>query len=137
MEPTPRWLLRFESYKKALALLRNACEITAGNPTDLERDGIIQRFEFTFELAWKVLKDFLEFNGIRNLRSPADVRQTAFKYEYISDGVGWYDMQEGRNTSSHEYDEAKVIKLYAKIVNRFLPLLEELKITLQNESGKH
>ena len=103
----------------------------------MERDGIVRRFEYTYELGWKVLKDYLEDSGYQGLRSPADVRQQAFSAGIIPDGIVWYRMQEGRNQSSHEYSSEKIGLLYTKIANDFLPALQQLRSILILEIEKH
>ena len=137
MESTPRWHQRLQSFGKALLTLQEACSSTAGAPTSLERDGIVQRFEYTYELGWKVLKDYLEYLGYNELRGPTDVRQQAFKAAIIPDGIVWYQMQEGRNQSSHEYSSEKIDLLFTKITNDFLPALEQLQSALTHELFKH
>lgn len=135
MEAPIRWLQRFESYKKAFSRLKEAVSNYSG--TQIEQDGIIQRFEFTFELAWKLLKDYLEFNGIALVRSPAEARQEALKMGLISDGPGWKDMQDGRHRSSHEYDEEKIAQLFLEVSGPFLQLFEDLLTKLSVEADKN
>lgn len=73
-------------------------------PNDLERQGIIKSFEFTFELAWKTLKDYLESQEVA-IKFPREVIKEAFHYEIITSGDIWMDMLEKRNLMAHTYDE--------------------------------
>ena len=97
------------------------------NPSTLEVDGLLHRFEFTFELAWKTLKDYLEYMGfIEKIGSPREVIQTAFKQGIIVDGKQWIDMMLSRNVLSHLYDEDESRKTYNKVQVSYISLLKEL-----------
>lgn len=97
------------------------------NPSTLEVDGLLHRFEFTFELAWKTLKDYLEYMGfIEKIGSPREVIQTAFKQGIIEDGKQWIDMMLSRNVLSHLYDEDESRKTYNKVQVSYISLLKEL-----------
>lgn len=87
-------------------------------------DGTIQRFEFTFELAWKLAKYVLDYQGIE-AGSPRDVIKEAFAQNFFKDGNAWIAMLEDRNRTSHVYDEEQVIQIYNKIKKKYYPLLEE------------
>jgi len=101
---------------------------------DLSRDGIIQRFEFTFELAWKSLKVLFENEGLTGLNSPKTVLREAFGAELIKDDELWLAMLNDRNTTAHIYSEQLSIEIcnniQAKYVNEFANLLEKIKIRL-------
>jgi len=115
-----RWKQRLQNYKKALAVLSNAVELTKERElTDLERQGTIQGFEFTFEMAWNVMKDYLEEQGITGIIGSKGAIRQSFNKELIMDGQAWMDMIEGRNLSSHSYDEATAKKLLEKITETF------------------
>ena len=113
-----RWKQRLQNYKKAFAVLGKAVELANTRElTDLEKQGLIQGFEFTFELAWNVMKDYLEEQGIMDIvGSKADVRN-AYKNDIIDDGQIWMDMIESRNISSHSYDEETANKIIVNIIN--------------------
>jgi len=97
-------------------------------PDDLRIDGILQRFEFTFELAWKCMKDYLEKEGIvSSIGSPREIIQLAFKHNIINDGDKWIDMMLDRNSLSLMYDEAKSREIYYKIKNEYIKLFELLQ----------
>ena len=93
----------------------------------LDRDGTIQRFEFTFELLWKALKAILQYKGIE-CNSPRDCIKKAFLYGVIDDDEILLDMLEDRNLSSHTYDEATAREIFGRIKNFYLKTLEELKL---------
>ena len=85
------------------------------------------RFEFTFELAWKTMKDFLEYNGIsENIGSPREILRRAFESHLIEDGEEWIDMMLARNSLSHLYDEETSRKIYKEIKEKYIKLLEKL-----------
>ena len=134
MKPEIRWQKRFINYKRAFAKLKLATSKPLAS--ELEEEGLVQRFEYTYELAWKTLKDYMEYNGYTLLRSPAEVQQQAFQAGIISDGIGWKKMAEGRNIASHEYDEIKIQQLTELIKHEFVNLLAELYDFLTTEETK-
>ena len=115
-----RWKQRFQNYKKALATMQSAVELASSRElSDLEKQGVIQGFEFTFELAWNVMKDYLEEKGITGIIGSKDTVRHAFNKGLIEDGQVWMDMIESRNISSHSYDEEIMEKLRQKIIEIF------------------
>lgn len=95
---------------------------------DLRIDGVLQRFEFTFELSWKCIKDYLEIQGVvSNIGSPREIIQLAFKHNIISDGEKWIEMMLSRNNLSHMYDKEISRNIYVKIKEEYVKLLEELQ----------
>jgi len=101
-----RWQQRFANYKKALVQLKNAVELSQQRAlSPLEQQGIIQAFEFTHELAWNVLKDFLQDQGDQSIKGSKDATRAAFKVGLINDGEQWMTMILSRNASSHTYNE--------------------------------
>jgi len=135
MNPDIRWKQRFENYEKALSLLREALANLACL-SQLEKEGAIQRFEFTFELAWKTLKDYLVYQGVvLDQITPNAVIKRAFAAKIIRDGQLWIDMLRWRNLMSHTYDEAAVDKSLRQMADRFLPALEELGSFLKNQGA--
>ena len=120
-----RWKQRFENFDKSYKLLKKYSHkpIT----TELERAGIIQFFEMTFELAWKTMKDFLEYNGIsENIGSPREILRRAFESHLIEDGEEWINMMLARNSLSHLYNEETSRKIYKEIKENYIKLLEKL-----------
>lgn len=134
MNPDIRWKQRFENYEKALRLLREAlADIDA--LSDLEKEGTVQRFEFTVELAWKTLKDYLEYSGVLlTQNTPKNVVKQAFAAKIISDGQLWMDMLDCRNALSHKYDETAFDKAVHEMAERYLSGLEELHDFLKKRS---
>lgn len=97
------------------------------NETELAIDGTLHRFEFTFELAWKTMKDYLEYNGvIENTGSPREVIKAAFKQGMIENGEDWIDMMLSRNSLAHLYDENKSREIYDLIKNKYVFLLKDI-----------
>lgn len=125
-----RWKQRFENYEKSFLLL----EKYSNQPisTELERAGIIQFFEMTFELAWKVLKDYLEAQGYL-VKSPRETIKQAYQIELINDGHVWLDALAKRNLTTHTYDDALADKLVKEIKLEFLPELKNLYEKLLEE----
>jgi len=123
-----RWQQHFQNYQRALRQLTAAVELYHTRPlSDLEQQGLIQGFEFTHELAWNVLKDYLEFEGIQGLVGSRSTVREAFNRGLISDGEVWMDMIDKRNLSSHTYNEAVALAIVEAVVNRYYPAFLELK----------
>lgn len=118
-----RWQQRFMNYKKAFSLLEETMRIDS--PSDAERAGLIQFFEMSFELAWKLLKDFLESEGFV-VKSPKDAIKQAFQSGIIVDGHTWMNALHDRNLTVHTYDENTAIEVVKQIREKYFPLLEKL-----------
>ncbi len=103
LEEDIRWKQRFSNYKKALAQLKKF--IDKGELSELEMQGLIQSFEYVYELGWTVMKDFLEYQGSTGLIGSRDTIREAFKVEIITDGEGWKDMLKKKNLTTHTYNE--------------------------------
>ena len=120
-----RYKERFEDFEKALEKLKQAF---LEEPTELVIDGTLQRYEFTFELAWKTIKDYLDYNGIvSNISSPRNVIQQAYQSKIIKNGDIWIQMMLDRNLLSHLYDEKKSREIYENIKKKYLKQFEEFK----------
>jgi len=118
MDEDIRWKQRFKNFKKALVTLKNAVELAAERElTDLEKQGTIQGFEFTFELAWNVMKDYLEEQGVTGIIGSKNAIRHAFNKGIIEDGEVWMDMVKDRNLASHVYDEETAEGLFVAIKN--------------------
>ncbi|OGC06757.1 hypothetical protein A2230_01860 [candidate division WOR-1 bacterium RIFOXYA2_FULL_36_21] len=113
-------------YKKALLRLQ---DVMTKKKDEYIRDSAIQRFEFTYELAWKGMKAYLKEKGVIEINFPKDVIRTAFKAGLISDDPLWLDMVDTRNQTSHLYKESMAEDVYSKI-KKYLPLFEKLNETL-------
>lgn len=120
---TVRWQQRFQNLTKAFSQLERGLAIK--HPSDIERQGIIQNFEFSFELSWKTLKDYLESQGV-TCQFPRDVIKKAFHHQIIAEGELWLDMLGKRNLLAHTYDEALAIESYRLIKQDFSPELKKL-----------
>jgi len=126
MNPDTRWKQRFDNFGRALALLDEATKNVA-ELSMLEKEGLIQRFQYTLELAWKTLKDFLESGGL--VVSPVTPRQVvkdAFAANILPDGQVWIDMLNSRNLLSHTYDQAVFEEAVVAIASRYLPALKSV-----------
>ena len=127
-----RWRQRFSNFKKALNQLEDAVELSQQRKlTQLEKQGVIQAFEFTHELAWNVLKDFLEDQGEQDIKGSKDATRAAFKVALIKSGEQWMAMIQSRNISPHTYDEETAESLVMAIINDYFPLFKELKSEME------
>lgn len=124
----PRWQYRFDNYARAFLLLREAIEASSERElSQLEREGIIQRFEYTWELAWKTIKDYLDFSGVIVEEStPRAVLKAAYAAGVIGHGDDWMDALDARNKMSHTYNFKVFEQVIADIKKRFLGILDEL-----------
>jgi nucleotidyltransferase substrate binding protein (TIGR01987 family) len=123
-----RWKQRFENFRKAFGTLRAAVTLArARELSDLEGQGMIQGFEFTHELAWCVLKDYLEHKGFSGIIGSRDATRLAFKNALIADGEVWMDMIKARNQTSHTYNESVAAQITADITGSFFPAFEKME----------
>ena len=126
-----RWKQRFDNYEKALRHLEQALSVE--NPDIIQKAGMVQFFEMTFELSWKMLKDYLEEQGFEEVVSPRKAIKKAFETSLVQDGHGWMQMLENRNLAVHTYDEETADQVVAAIRGTYYPLLKELYATLKAE----
>ena len=132
-----RWEQRFKNYKKAIKNLGEAVRLDAERPlTELERQGIIQAFEYTHELAWKVMQDFFVYQGNTEIRGSRDATRQAFSAELITDGDNWMEMIKNRNLTSHTYNEEISEEIYRNIVDRFYPQFVTFQETMERIKAK-
>ena len=123
-----RWKQRFENYGKALQTMRRAVELSrARELSELEQQGLIQGFEFTHELAWNVLKDYLEEQGYVGIIGSKNATREAFKNELLDDGQVWMDMIKARNQTSHTYNTELAEDIAKDILSRFFPAFEAME----------
>ena len=125
-----RWIQRFSNFKKALFQLQTF--IDKGKLSSLEEQGLIKSFEYTYELAWKSIKDFYEFQGESNIQGSRDAIRLAFKQGLIEDGETWMSMIESRNQTSHTYNEDTAKEVAHAIVSQYFPLFLKLKTKLES-----
>ncbi len=124
-----RWQQRFANYQKALTQLQKF--IDKGELTELEEQGIIKAFEYTYELAWNTLKDFLEYRGQTDIYGSRDAIRKAFQLGLIDDGEGWMDMLQSRNKTSHTYNEEIAKTICQAVVEVYYSLFKQLKVKLE------
>jgi nucleotidyltransferase substrate binding protein (TIGR01987 family) len=128
MNEDTRWIQRFNSYKNALAALERGVAIAAERPlTELEEQGLIQGFEFTHELAWNLLKDYLEAKGFTDIHGSRDTTRLAFQEGYLKDGEIWMDMIKSRNISSHTYNIDTAQSIADAIINTYIEEFRKLR----------
>ncbi len=120
-----RWQQRFANFKKALSQLRKFVE--KGELTELEEQGAIQAFEYTYELAWLVLKDFLEYQGQTDIYGSRDAIKKAFESGLIEDGEKWMDAYVSRTKTSHTYNEETAKEVVYAVLNEYYPLFTALE----------
>ncbi len=122
-----RWIQRLDNLDRAFALLDSALVPGVAALSDLEREGAVHRFEFTFELAWKTIKDFLEYEGIDvDPMTPRSVLRAAAGAAIIDDGAGWIDMLDLRNLLAHTYDDTAFRRGLDDVAALHLPRLRRL-----------
>ncbi|MCE1247580.1 MAG: nucleotidyltransferase substrate binding protein [Firmicutes bacterium] len=127
MKNERRWRQRFENFEKAWLLLESAVSKDCKSYSDLEKEGIIQRFEFTFELAWKTIRDYLEYNGVElQVVTPRSVIEAGFGSKIIVDGQVWIDMLENRNIMSHTYNKENFEKAVEWIFNDYSEAIRQV-----------
>jgi len=126
MEQDIRWKQRFANYRKALSQLTKF--IDKGALNELEQQGLVQAFEYTYELAWNVMKDYFTYvQADQNVLGSRDAIQLAFNRGLISDGKIWMDMIESRIKSSHTYNEATAQEIADKVVGQYYLLFVALE----------
>ncbi len=123
-----RWKQRFQNFEKSLKYLEQALNIP--EPDIIQKAGLIQFFEMSFELAWNVLKDYLEEQGFVEIKSPRSALKKAFETGLIEDGHRWMQLLDDRNITSYAYDEATVNMIERLIHQKYYPLLKQLYDTL-------
>jgi len=122
----PRWVYRFDNYKRGFIILRQAIELMEERSlTELEKIGAVQCFEFSWELAWKTLKDYLESLGLYpETASPASTIKTAFESGVIPDGEVWMEALDTRNRMAHTYDMRAFEEAIKQIRTRYLGMFD-------------
>ncbi|MFM1797812.1 MAG: hypothetical protein RLZZ117_90 [Cyanobacteriota bacterium] len=137
MNPPPdiRWQQRLTNFERALRLLREAMANGPEALNQLEKEGVIQRFESCFALAWKTVKDYMEANGIVfDVVMPRQVIKDAFAAKVLNDGASWIAMLDHRNLLAHTYNPVVFEQAVEVIHQRYLPQLEQLHAFLQQEA---
>lgn len=135
----PRWIYRFDNYKRAFGLLREAIEtLEARELTQLEKEGIIQRFEYTWDLAWKVMQNYLDYQGVmvEPITPRATIRE-AFAANLIEKGDVWMKALDARNRMSHTYSFKTFETVIESINSEYLALFDQLHMTLIDKAMAH
>lgn len=127
-----RWIQRFDNYEKAFLRLKEAVEKKDLN--ELEKIGLVQRFEFTIDLSWKVMKDYLENKGFNFKPAPKDTFRQAFQSGYIDYAQPLIDGLDIRNELSHDYSEEKFSKSEKTLKMEIFPALEKLYYFFKKEA---
>jgi nucleotidyltransferase substrate binding protein (TIGR01987 family) len=132
-----RWKQRFNNYGNAFRELNEAIDLAALRPLSrLEKHGVIQGFEYTHELAWNLLKDYLEYQGIVGLIGSRDSTREAFKRGLIGDGETWMEMIKSRNLSSHAYNRETAEQIFTAICSHFFDAFQKLHVEFSDRSAQ-
>lgn len=129
-----RWQQRFNNFKKALSSLERFIE--KGSLNELEEQGLIKAFEYTYELAWNTAKDFYEFQDGSNLQGSRDTIQLAFKRGMIEDGEIWMRILKDRNRTAHIYDNELAEEIAGAITKDYYNEFKKLEHFFDNQSQK-
>ena len=113
-----RWLQRFQNFQQAVAKLKNY--VGQNKLNELEQQGLIQAFEYTFELAWKTLQDLIILRGHKDIIGPRPVIEQCFKDQIIQDGQVWMEMLKDRNLTSHTYSQKITLEIVEHIQKKYL-----------------
>ena len=127
--PDIRWEQRFNNFERAFAQLERGMQQSVYN--DLEKEGMIQRFEYTYELAWKTLQDYAEYLGFNDVKGPKIALAKALELGIIEDASGWNDLHRYRNMSAHTYDGQTADAILFNIKSRFFVLFQALILKLR------
>ncbi|MEM1973812.1 MAG: nucleotidyltransferase substrate binding protein [Thermoplasmata archaeon] len=131
-----RWQQRFENYKKAFNQLQSGVlKYQQTSLNELEKQGLIQAFEYTFELAWNLLRDYFVYQGITEIRGSRDAIKLGFKYGLIENGESWIKMISARNLTSHTYNERVVEELLKEIIDIYYGEFKKLLDKFINMRG--
>jgi len=128
-----RWKQRFFNFNKALTQLQKF--IDKGELSELEAQGLVKAFEYTYELAWNTIKDFLEFSGQSDIYGSRDAIRKGFQLGLITDGEGWMDMLKSRNQTSHTYNEDTTRQINNAVVSRYYGLFIRLRTKFEQLSN--
>jgi len=123
-----RWRQRFDNFQRALLVLERGVRLARSRDlSELEQQGLIQGFEFSHELAWNLLKDYLQHQGITGVVGSRDATRLAFQNGLISDGELWMEMIRARNQSSHTYNLEQAQAIALAVTTRYEPAFRALR----------
>ena len=127
-EISPKWLERLGTFKNAIGRLAEVIDLSRQRKLNqFECDSLIKRFEFSFEMAWKLMMSYEKENGIAELHGSKDVVRQAYSMSIIENGEAWLEMIDDRNKTSHLYDEEMAADVMDEIINTYYPLFMELQ----------
>ncbi|MFC1585457.1 nucleotidyltransferase substrate binding protein [Fibrobacterota bacterium] len=130
-----RWIQRFQNFKSAYSKFNEALKCVGDEPeNDLYQMALIKAFEFTFELGWKTIKDFLIYSGIKNVSLPREVIKQGFHYNIIEDGNKWIAMMQDRNLMAHTYKDENAKKAVENITLLYKESLTQVYEFFKNKS---
>lgn len=133
-----RWLQRFSNFRKVAQQLDDAIALGRSRElSKLEKQGVIQAFEYTYELAWNTLKDYLRWQGNSDITGSRDTIREAFSVGLIDDGESWMRMLADRNRTSHAYNEETAEQILAAIDGCYHGLFTSLRKRMAEEVDKH
>lgn len=133
MEKDTRWKQRFSNYTKAFSQLKDAVELSQERELSLlEKQGLIQAFEYSQELAWSVMKDFLEYQGNQNIKGSRDAIREAFRVNLIEDGETWMQTIQTRNLTSHGYDQQMAEEVVQIIIDDYITIFTVFEKSMQS-----
>lgn len=124
-----RWQQRFSNLKKAFAQLKKFIEKTDLN--EMEKQGLIQAFEYTYELSWNTIKDYYEYQGETGIQGSRDAFRLAIKRGLVKEDELWMDMIQSRQKTAHTYNEKTANEIATRVVNDYFSLFEDLINSLQ------
>ena len=137
-EQDVRWVQRFSNFKKAFGQLDSAVKLCQKRDlSDLEKQGLIQAFEYTYELSWNLIRDYFRWQGNANIVGSRDAIREAFANGLIEDGEGWMRMLKDRNRTSHTYNEETAREILENILTQYHSLFATLKTRMDQEAEKH
>ncbi len=128
-----KFQIKLNNYKNALARLHESIEDSKKYDNLTFRDGVIQRFEFTAELAWKTIREYLLTEKVADINSPKSVMREAYNMDVITNDIGWLQILDDRNSTSHIYNEDDANDVYKRIITTHIKLFDELSVKLLNK----
>jgi len=131
-DPDVRWKQRLANYRRAFKQLSAAVNLAETRVlSELERQGLIQAFEFTHELAWNVLKDYFAYQGNTAITGSRDAVREAFDKGLLEDGEGWMEMIQSRNQTAHTYNERVAVEIATRITSRYRGLFQQFLVRME------
>lgn len=133
-----RWLQRLRNFEKAYRQLDEAVALSQTRElSELEKQGVIQAFEYTYELAWNVIRDYFRWQGNSGITGSRDAIREAFANGLIDEGEQWMQMLKDRNRTSHTYNEETAREILKNILGLYHPLFTAFRDRMQEQAGKH